>query len=192
MQMIDAERIAPQPWRNRGGRTRELLAWPAGADWKLRVSLADIESDGPFSSFPGVQRWFAVVQGAGVVLRLASGRQAVRAGDAPLSFDGAQAPDCALIDGPTRDLNLMHRGGRGVMRPVQRGEWWRDKYDQRGLFTLCAGYWHEEGGRDVAPTSGRRVSAHTLLWDLGDRPCRFEPDDAGPCGWWLGFSGDAT
>jgi uncharacterized protein len=192
MLIIDAEQVAPQAWRNGGGRTRELLAWPAGADWRVRVSLADIEADGPFSPFPGVQRWFAVVQGAGVVLRFSSGQQHVRAGDAPLCFDGAQAPGCALIDGPTRDLNLMHRGGRSAMRPVQRGEWWRERFDQRGLFTLSAGHWHREAGTDVPSAAGQRVEARMLLWDLGGQACRFDADGTGPCGWWLGFSGDAA
>ncbi len=46
--IVDATTVAPQPWRNGGGQTRELLAWPTGADWKLRISRADIESDGRF------------------------------------------------------------------------------------------------------------------------------------------------
>lgn len=54
------------PWRNGGGQTRELLTWPAGSapdQWQLRISRADIDYDGPFSAFPGVQRWFAVLKG---------------------------------------------------------------------------------------------------------------------------------
>ena len=51
---ITADDVAPTPWRNGGGRTRELLAWPHVADWKVRVSIADIDRDGPFSAFPGV------------------------------------------------------------------------------------------------------------------------------------------
>jgi environmental stress-induced protein Ves len=41
------------PWKNGGGVTRELLAWPGGGDWQVRISVAEIEADGPFSSFPG-------------------------------------------------------------------------------------------------------------------------------------------
>jgi len=32
------------PWRNGGGVTRELLAWPDSKDWALRVSVADTGS----------------------------------------------------------------------------------------------------------------------------------------------------
>ena len=186
MLSIRADRITPQAWRNGGGRTRELLARPSGAEWALRVSLADIEADGPFSAFPGAQRWFAVVQGAGVVLRFAGGERVVRAGDAPLCFDGAEAPGCALAAGPTRDLNLMVRGGVGAMQPVQAGQAWAESFDQRGLFTLCPGRWQVEGddGSRSLP-----IERHTLLWDLGDEPCCFTPDAEGPCGWWLGYSG---
>ena len=78
----------PQPWRNGGGVTRELLAWPDGGDWRVRISVAEIEADGPFSAFPGVERWFAVLEGGGVALTIAGTEHRCRAGDAPLSFAG--------------------------------------------------------------------------------------------------------
>ena len=183
MLIVNAEQVMPQPWRNGGGRTRELLARPAGAAWTVRVSLADIESDGPFSAFDGVERWFAVVQGAGVRLRFDVSERRVRAGDAPIRFDGAQAPGCTLIDGPTRDLNLMVRGGVGAMLPVQAGLACSERLGERGLFTLCAGHWH------AGPGAALRVEAHTLLWDLPDLSGSFVPASPGPCGWWLGCTG---
>jgi len=103
---------APVPWKNGGGVTRELLRLPADAgadDWTLRISVADIDADGPFSPFPGIARWFAVLSGAGVRLRWPAREQLVHAGDAPLHYDGADAPDCTMIDGRTRDLNVMVR-----------------------------------------------------------------------------------
>lgn len=99
--------VKPQPWKNGGGVTRELLAWPNADDWVMRLSVADIEHDGPFSKFPGVDRWFAVLSGNGV--RLGSPTKAIQCTDEAFYFDGALAPDCELIDGPTRDLNLMIR-----------------------------------------------------------------------------------
>jgi environmental stress-induced protein Ves len=106
------------PWRNGGGRTRELLAWPTREDWLVRVSVAEIESDGPFSAFEGVDRCFAVLAGAGVVLSLPRGEVRLHAGDPALAFPGEAAPLCRLIAGPTRDLNLMTRrlAGRGSMQ----------------------------------------------------------------------------
>ncbi|MBK6569606.1 MAG: HutD family protein [Burkholderiales bacterium] len=62
--------VAATQWRNGGGLTRELASGPAGADWQWRLSVAEVAADGPFSRFEGVTRWFAVLQGAGVVLRV--------------------------------------------------------------------------------------------------------------------------
>ena len=113
MILVHASTAAPAPWKNGGGSTRELLRLPAGGDdWTLRISVADIAADGPFSPFPGVTRWFAVLEGAGVRLAFADRTLNVARGDAPLRFDGADAPGCALLDGPTRDLNVMVRHDR--------------------------------------------------------------------------------
>ena len=192
VQLIDLFRQAPEPWRNGGGQTRELLRRPAAGtadanDWALRISVADIDRDGDFSAFPGVQRWFAVLEGAGVVLRLPAGDQRLVPGSPPLQFDGAQAPGCRLIDGPTRDLNLMVQRGRGTMRAVQPGVEWDEPFEARGLFTCSGGLWHPREGEAVV------VAPFTLLWTDDARPCRFEPVAAtgpgAPCGWWIGHTG---
>ena len=116
--------VVRQAWLNGGGWTRELLRWPVDEDaaWQLRISIADIESDGPFSSFDGVERWFAVVEGAGVALCFRDGNKphvdkevTITSASAPLCFYGGLPPDCGLIDGPPRDLNLMFRNGSGKM-----------------------------------------------------------------------------
>ena len=69
--IVHIDDVRAQPWKNGGGLTRELLAWPSRDAWSVRVSVADIERDGPFSPFPGVERWFTVLEGAGVVLDFA-------------------------------------------------------------------------------------------------------------------------
>ena len=115
---VDASAATPAPWKNGGGVTRELLRLPAPGkdgskdDWTLRISVADIDADGPFSPFPGITRWFAVLEGAGVRLAFPDRALDVRRGDTPLRFDGDDAPGCALLDGPTRDLNVMVRSDR--------------------------------------------------------------------------------
>ena len=192
VQVIRAEQVQPQPWRNGGGRTRELLAWPSAQDWALRISLADIEADGPFSAFAGVQRWFAVVAGSGVALAFDDGERRLVPGDAPLCFDGAAAPGCRLLDGATRDLNLMLRRGRGAMRRAEPGVVWNEAFAMRGLFAAAAGHW--SGG-----SASRTLSAETLLWaddaDARDgADWRFEPDTrhATAQAWWLGYTPEET
>lgn len=188
MRLIALDAVAPQPWRNGGGATRELLRLPAdagGDDWTLRLSVADIERDGPFSAFPGVRRWFAVLTGHGVVLSLPDGEHRLSPASPALAFDGGDAPGCRLVDGPTRDLNLMLRGGdTGALQPVQPGVEWATAFATRGLFTLAAGRWHPRGGEPVL------LAPHTLLWPGDGTPARFEPaagTPAGaPVGWWIG------
>jgi len=135
--LVEADRIPPQPWRNGGGATRELYAWPPQGDWRLRVSLADIERDGPFSAFPGVRRHFAVLEGAGVELQFDGRWQRQTRDMPPLAFDGALAPDCRLVAGATRDLNLMCRGMAGEMLPAEVGACPRRDWPRRALF--CGG-----------------------------------------------------
>ena len=110
--------VPAQPWRNGGGMTRELLAWPGPQEWVVRISVAQVAQDGPFSSFPGVTRWFAVLSGAGVQLDVDGEQHALTAADAPFQFDGGARTGCALIAGATEDFNLMVRGRDARMERI--------------------------------------------------------------------------
>lgn len=105
---------APEvPWRNGGGLTRELhVAGSDPFDWRL--SAATISGDGPFSSFPGIDRILVLLQGDGVCLRFGDDRTSTvldRVG-AACAFSGERPVDAALLGGPTVDLNLMWRRDR--------------------------------------------------------------------------------
>lgn len=110
--LIPLADVPVSPWRNGGGVTRELLAWPSAQDWHWRLSVAEIARNGPFSRFDGVQRWFAVLGGAGVQLHLPDQTHTLTVASAPLCFDGAVPVDCRLLDGTTQDFNLMLRCDR--------------------------------------------------------------------------------
>lgn len=119
-----ADRLAT-PWRNGGGVTREVAAWPPGAgldafDW--RVSLADVATDGPFSAFPGVDRVLTVIAGDGLVLEI-DGRTTRLEPGAPLAFPGEAVVMARLTAGPIRDLNVMVRRGawRATVEPWRGG-----------------------------------------------------------------------
>lgn len=121
--LISLSEAMATPWRNGGGVTRELAAGPTREDWAWRISVADVTADGPFSHFPGVQRWFAVVRGEGVRLAVDGEVHEVVGTSAPLQFDGAAQVDSWLLAGPTQDLNLMvHRKrASGVMTRLAAG-----------------------------------------------------------------------
>lgn len=109
--------IAPTPWKNGGGTTREIAAWPPGAGmdaFAWRISVADIAADGPFSAFPGIDRQIALLDGAGVRLRAVDGTFDHRLDEigVPFAFAGETPVDATLIAGATRDFNVMTRRGR--------------------------------------------------------------------------------
>jgi environmental stress-induced protein Ves len=188
---IRAADTAPQAWRNGGGRTRELLAWPAGPEWRLRISLADIDADGPFSAFAGVQRWFAVIEGAGVRLALpgveGTRERLLTTADDAICFDGAAAPGCQLIDGPTRDLNLMLRAGtEGEMRRALSGVPWHTRWAWRACFTSGPARWQGADGPAV------ELEADTLLCDLGPGSCCLVAHDAARPMFWIDAGIDIT
>lgn len=116
----------PQPWKNGGGVTRELLAWPTAEDWLVRISVADIEKEGPFSAFPGIKRTICVLSGAGIWLDAPLDVE-LRPKDPPFTFSGDLAPRCELVRGPTCDLNAMFDEKAGVGR-LQR---WRTGYETK-------------------------------------------------------------
>lgn len=173
--------VPRQRWRNDGGHTRELLAWPADAAWQVRISVADIEADGPFSAFPGVRRWFTVLQGTGVELDIGGNVQRQHRGDPPVCFDGATAVDCRLLDGPTRDLNFMLREAVGRLEAAVDGQAWRPAEAQCGLFSAVAGVCTADAqAHDVAP--------YTLLWfESAPAALAFTAAQrpAGLIGWWM-------
>jgi len=106
---------AETPWKNGGGVTREVAAWPPGAgfaDFHWRISIASVAQGGPFSTFAGVDRELAVLDGA---LRLSLEGQAdviVSPGSPPVHFPGdipcSGDPGAASVT----DLNVMTRRGK--------------------------------------------------------------------------------
>jgi hypothetical protein len=147
--VVRFEDVNPQPWKNGGGVTRELLAWPTAEDWLVRISVADIEVDGPFSAFPGIRRTITVLSGAGIWLDAPLDVE-LRPKDPPFTYSGDLAPRCELLRGPTRDLNAMfdEKAGVGQLHRWRTGHETKRKWvsfapDLKpptlfGVFTLAA------------------------------------------------------
>ena len=175
----------------------------ATTDWQLRISRADIACDGPFSAFAGVQRWFAVISGNGVVLHMptADGHTLdhhLLPGHKPLHFDGGLAPGCTLVDGSTQDLNLMARGGKAIMLAVETEEPWTANFALCGIYTATSGVW-TDGAQTI------KLAAHSLLWidstsadstsysTSSNTTFRFTANSTEPTrAWWLGYTPDTT
>jgi environmental stress-induced protein Ves len=105
-------------WQNGGGWTTELAAFPTGGDvFDWRVSIAEIESDGAFSAFPGCDRHIALLEGVGMHLRFDQAPEAeLRERLRFVAFAGEWQAHGRLIAGPVRDFNVI------VRRPAYRAE----------------------------------------------------------------------
>ena len=103
------------PWKNGGGTTTEIAAFPEGAGldtFGWRISMARVEADGPFSAFPGIERTLSVIEGAGITLDFGGGRvEDLSIASEPLPFPGDAPVSAALSRGAITDLNVMTRRG---------------------------------------------------------------------------------
>ncbi|HCL84973.1 MAG TPA: histidine utilization protein HutD [Comamonadaceae bacterium] len=160
MQRFDLAAIAPVPWKNGGGVTRELACWPPGAGmdgFEWRASVACIEQSGPFSAFPGVDRQILLLQGGGVLLRGHGLEHRLDRPHQPFAFSGDEPLQCQLLgDGPdpSSDFNLMLRRGawRGAVsvtgQPLHAGPY------PAGLCLALQGAWRTPAGEMLGPRQG--------------------------------------
>lgn len=185
MSLAAAERLAldrlpARPWKNGGGSTREIAAFPADAgiaDFDWRLSVAEVAQDGPFSSFPDIDRQIVLWRGAGLRLRggAAFDHRLERPG-VPFAFPGEVPITASLLGGPTLDLNVMTRRGRwhaevGTLRAAG------SVAPADAALLLCgAGAWRVGGDPEVL------VADSGCLWRIPGGPFQVEPlDDA--AGW---------
>ena len=127
MRYIDKQGYRSMPWRNGKGVTLEIAREPAApAEFDWRLSLASLDNDGPFSSYPTYQRVVVLVDGAGFTLDFADGgTQVLAEPGAAAVFQGDAEVACRLQAGPCRDLSLMVRAPGTVLAvqvldPTQR------------------------------------------------------------------------
>lgn len=94
------------PWANGRGSTREL-AHDARRSWRL--SMAEIDQDAPFSTFPGIDRILIVVDGE-VRLRVDGVEHHLVTG-AAVEFRGESAASALAVGGAAHVVNLMMARG---------------------------------------------------------------------------------
>ncbi len=147
MELLRASGYRRMPWKNGGGETFEIAVSPAQAtldslDW--RISMAIVAGDGPFSSFPGIDRTLSIVDGQGMELDLGAqlGRHALTTDTAPLHFPADIPVAARLLDGAIADLNVMTRRDRYrhvVRRLTLRGDLALDCTAAETAVFCCAG-----------------------------------------------------
>ncbi|MDQ4489309.1 HutD family protein [Sinomonas sp. ASV486] len=111
--------LRPVRWKNGGGTTVELARGPEVAgedgestsgDWGWRLSIADVDRAGDFSSFDGMERILTVIEGELMVLTV-DGHEHGLERHRPFRFDGGAPASAVLPTGSIRDLNLITRRG---------------------------------------------------------------------------------
>lgn len=93
-------------WRNGGGWTQVLAQAPGPEPVEWRISVADIERDGPFSDYSGYDRTI-VAENAGFTLEFADGERAYVSALEPFSFSGDRAVYCRLDGAAVTAFNVM-------------------------------------------------------------------------------------
>ena len=158
--VVRLHEVVPTPWRNGGGTTRELQAWPDAVAWRWRASVAEVTQAGPFSSFAGVKRWFAVLEGGGVCLTVGGQASRLVKGDVPFAFDGAVPVTCELLGGATQDFNLMVQADVSAhMRRVNKN------FDMMiNAPRIIAAYTHSEGATMRIGSEFHALPPHSFGW----------------------------
>ncbi len=94
------------PWANGRGQTTELLREDG-----LRLSIATVAEDGPFSIFSGIARNLTVISGPGFRLS-GDGIDLTAAPLSPVAFPGDVAISAVDVAAPSRDFNVMTSANR--------------------------------------------------------------------------------
>ncbi|MGY6248657.1 HutD/Ves family protein [Bosea thiooxidans] len=159
MRIIRAADCKVMPWKNGGGTTTEIAVAPEGAslsDFDWRISMAHVGQDGPFSSFPGIDRTLSVLTGNGIRLAFGDGETAaLDRATAPFFFAADRAVDGVLVDGAIDDLNVMSRRGAWSHSVKRLTGSSHEVAAERGLLVLVArrGDWQVNGAALAAGDS---------------------------------------
>jgi uncharacterized protein len=164
MRIVRQSQFKSSPWKNGGGITHEAMRSPSRGDaFRWRVSVAHIDSSGPFSDFAGYARTMVLLRGGGIALKLSDGtRRAMRAVGDLAQFDGALGVDCALLSGPCVDLNLMTSNAMGAVHA--RVERLHEPLSYGARTGEAMGVFPSDAAVEIRPDEGRATVLEP--WDL--------------------------
>ncbi len=111
LRIITSNACRRERWRNGAGWTRAIHAEPdTPDDWAWRLSVAEIEADGPYSRFDGIEREQVLLSGDGLRLDFADGAShMLLPPHQSLRFAGERVVSATRIDGRVEVFNLMWR-----------------------------------------------------------------------------------
>jgi len=148
---INVSALPASPWKNGGGTTRTIAVSPPDAsldDFDWRISIAEVVSSGDFSRFPGIDRTILLLDGAGMMLHINhDGILPITALFEPYTFSGDDVARAELVNGSTRDFNVMTRRGRAHAEVTV---WQSDFRVKDAAVLFCArGAYRIDGGESL-------------------------------------------
>jgi environmental stress-induced protein Ves len=148
---------SPMPWANGKGTTIEMLRVDRNGALLVRLSMATVAEDGPFSLFPGIERHLTVIEGPGFRLQ-GPGLDLHCAPLQPCAFPGDVPVHATVPQGyASVDFNVMTARSMPLPRvTVLQGETLVG--DEGGLALLALG---------AASVNGRSLARHDLLLTEG-------------------------
>lgn len=115
MKLVRFSDLREGRWRNGMGVSWDIVSEPSDAgagDFGWRFAIARIDSDVPFSHYPGTDRIFTLIEGNGLDLDFAGQESlAVHHPFVPHPYPCDVDTFCRLRDGPCRALNLFLKRG---------------------------------------------------------------------------------
>lgn len=113
MRIVRLADIAPAPWANGAGETRELWSEPSpeGAGFDRRISVATLVVPAPFSPLAGIARTLLPIDDVAGVLVIDGAAMPLRR-HVPIDFAGDAAVALVELARPGRVLNVMSRTRR--------------------------------------------------------------------------------
>ncbi len=161
------DKLIPTPWKNGGGITREIVS--VGDPFKWRVSIARVDTDGPFSVFEGVDRTIVLLEGLGLHLKSSDGSVDQQL-DQPLqmfAFSGDLHIDSRQLGGASYDFNVMARRSAGRATVTIHRKAFQVSLVERGLIYIASGQWRLQG--QAGDANAELIESQDGLW--WDRCC---------------------
>ena len=110
--VLSPDQLIQRAWN--GGITTEIAIYPAASsyeqrDFDCRISTASVNSNGPFTQFPGYTRILALLSGAGIKLNIDDEEKVLSARFQQIRFNGAAKVQAELLSGEIQDFNLIFK-----------------------------------------------------------------------------------
>lgn len=109
--LLKKQNYKSMPWKNGRGFTSEIAIFPTQStmeknNFTWRLSSAEVTEHGPFSGFPGCERYLTVIAGYGLRLQFENENKVIDQNHF-VKFSGESKVYCELVDGKITDLNLI-------------------------------------------------------------------------------------